>query len=89
MGNAITNPGRFIEKKIMHEQFGVPDPKFSNKLPPGVVQQPCGDDWKQRQDRASQNCVFDGLNLGSPGVNDVTVAKCQGKVNAGFSHCKK
>ena len=27
MGNAITNPGRFIEKKIMHEQFGMPDPQ--------------------------------------------------------------
>ena len=25
MGNAITNPGRFIEKKIMHERFGLPD----------------------------------------------------------------
>ena len=25
MGNAITNPGRFIEKKILHEQFGMPD----------------------------------------------------------------
>ena len=31
MGNAITNPGRFIEKKIMHEQFGVPDPKQPHK----------------------------------------------------------
>lgn len=28
MGNAITNPGRFIEKKIEHEIFGMPDPKM-------------------------------------------------------------
>lgn len=27
MGNAITNPGRFIEKKIEHEIFGMPDPR--------------------------------------------------------------
>jgi len=27
MGNAITNPARFIEKKIEHEIFGLPDPK--------------------------------------------------------------
>lgn len=27
MGNAITNPERFIEKKIGHEIFGLPDPK--------------------------------------------------------------
>jgi hypothetical protein len=28
MGNAITNPVRFIEKKILHEQFGMKDPQF-------------------------------------------------------------
>ncbi len=61
MGNAITNPGRFIEKKILHEQFGCPDPKFPNKLPPGVTQQPCNDDWKEQRNRASQVCTFNGF----------------------------
>ena len=31
MGNALTNPGRFVEKKIMHEQFGLPDPLQPHK----------------------------------------------------------
>ncbi len=34
MGNAVRNPARFIEKKIMHEQFGVPDPRNPNKPRP-------------------------------------------------------
>lgn len=29
MGNAITNPHRFIEKKIAHEIFGARDPQAS------------------------------------------------------------
>jgi len=28
MGNAITNPGRFLEKKVGHEVFGHKDPRF-------------------------------------------------------------
>ena len=31
MGNAITNPGRFLEKKVGHDVFGFKDPKFPNR----------------------------------------------------------
>lgn len=38
MGNAVRNPARFIEKKIMHEQFGMPDPKNPDKpRPPSMT----------------------------------------------------
>ena len=30
MGNALTDPGRFLEKKVGHEVFGYQDPKFPN-----------------------------------------------------------
>jgi hypothetical protein len=31
LGNSLTDPKRFIEKKILHEQFGMKDPKFPDK----------------------------------------------------------
>jgi hypothetical protein len=31
MGNAIKKPGRFFEKKIEHEIFGIPDPRMQRE----------------------------------------------------------
>ena len=74
MGNAITNPGRFIEKKILHEQFGVKDPKFPmhNAVPPAS----CEGDWQARRDAEMQADVLAraaGQALGAGG-SDFSIA---------------
>ena len=88
MGNAITNPGRFIEKKILHEQFGVKDPMFPthNAVPPSS----CEGDWQAKRDadlRADALVRGVGQAIGAGG-SDLSLAASQSRIANSFGHCK-
>lgn len=55
MGNAITNPKRFIEKKVLHEQFGLSDPKQPHK--------------NARANECADKCYDQSLALHKPNLN--------------------
>ena len=88
MGNAVSNPGRFIEKKILHEQFGMKDPMFPthNAVPPAD----CSGDWKQRRDaelRADALVRGVGQAVGAGG-SDLSTAISQSRIASSYGHCK-
>lgn len=91
MGNAVTNPGRFIEKKILHEQFGFKDPKFPDKY--AVPQKDC-DNWKQDLQTDIKGCqqqysyTFDPN--GHPTVGAVIAqGKCEIRAHNSYQTCKQ
>ena len=89
MGNAVTNPGRFIEKKILHEQFGMKDPKFPNNQA-GLPKAECTVDWQQKRDaemRADAIARGVGQAVGAGG-SDLSTAISQIKIANKYSNCK-
>jgi len=88
MGNVITNPGRFIEKKVLHEQFGMKDPMFPDKnaVPPAS----CDGDWRARRDaelRADALARGVGQAVGAGG-SDLSTAASMSRITSSFGHCK-
>jgi hypothetical protein len=88
MGNAITNPGRFIEKKILHEQFGVKDPKFPEHH--AVQPSSCEGDWQARRDAEMRaDAVVRGVGQAvGAGGSDLSAAASMARIASSYGHCK-
>ena len=87
MGNAVTNPGRFIEKKIMHEQFGVPDPMFPGHQARAMSS--CEGDWQARRKaeiQADQLTRGVGQAVGAGG-SDFSTAVSQIRIHSSYGQC--
>lgn len=87
MGNAVKNPARFIEKKVLHEQFGLPDPKFPNKH--AVPQVTDCTDWEKKKEEERLACTVPvatplGVSVGQVIKN----AKCQTRTEAKYDVCR-
>jgi hypothetical protein len=88
MGNAITNPGRFLEKKVLHEQFGMTDPKFPDHN--AVPSASCEGDWRARRDaemRADTLARAVGQSVGAGG-NDLSTMASRSRIASSYGHCK-
>ena len=88
MGNAVTNPRRFLEKKVLHEQFGMKDPMFPdhNAVPPAS----CDGDWRSRRDaemRADTLARSVGQSVGAGG-NDVSTMASSARIASSYGHCR-
>ena len=87
MGNAVTNPGRFIEKKIMHEQFGFRDPKFPNHE--AMARSSCDGDWQAHRRAEMQTDLLArgvGEAIGAGG-SDLSTALSQIRIANSYGHC--
>lgn len=87
MGNAVANPGRFIEKKIMHEQLGFPDPKFPGHK--ATATSSCDGDWQARRHaemQADQLARGVGQAVGAGG-SDFSTAVSQIRISNSYGHC--
>ena len=82
MGNAVTNPGRFFEKKVHHEHLGMKDPLFPNAAAPPAN---CSGDW-QRQDAELRVDRGVGQANGAGG-SDLSTAISQSKIASSFGRC--
>jgi hypothetical protein len=88
MGNAVTNPVRFLEKKVLHEQFGMKDPKFPdhNAVPPAS----CDGDWQNRRD-AEVRADFLARSVGQvvgAGGSDLPTMASRSRIFNSYGHCK-
>jgi len=86
--NAITNPGRFLEKKVLHEQFGMKDPMFPNHN--AVPSSSCEGDWQNRRDaemRADTLARSVGQVIGAGG-NDLSTMASQARIASSYGHCQ-